>query len=193
MNFDEAFAHYKEGVATQEEKDFIKAQLAIANEMVADDEKRNAAPVMEASDDDVKKAKKKFKWQYIVIPALSIVVVLAVVAAILGGVFGSAASYAKQSATVSSKAECEIIACQKAKELADAGLILAPKTEFEVDDIDREFNYVAHDIKKSYYSYYVTLEYDAIVPNTSAIKEVKVVIEVNTVSGEASLVKVKNK
>lgn len=32
MNFDEAFKHYRDGVATEEEKQFVKEQLAKANE-----------------------------------------------------------------------------------------------------------------------------------------------------------------
>ena len=53
MNFDEAFARYKDGVATEEEKAYVKEQLAIANAFVADDEKLRSVPVAEATDDDV--------------------------------------------------------------------------------------------------------------------------------------------
>ena len=59
MNFEEAFARYKDGIATEEEKAYVRQQLEIANAFVADDEKRQSVPVAEASDDDVKKAKKK--------------------------------------------------------------------------------------------------------------------------------------
>ena len=86
MNFEEAFARYKDGIATEEEKAFVRQQLEIANAFVADDEKRQSIPVAEASDDDVKKAKKKFKWRYVVIPALSLICTLLAIAAILGGV-----------------------------------------------------------------------------------------------------------
>lgn len=190
MNFDEAFAHYQEGVATDEEKAFVKEQLAIASKVVADDEKRQSAPVKEASDDDVKSAKKKFKWRYIVIPALSIVIALMVIAAILGGVFGSAATYAKQSA-VYSKYECEIFAREKLEELMPSDILPSYASTFETEDVDREFNYVAHDIKKSYYSYYFTFERDDdLYPDAD---EVKVIIEVNTVTGVATHVKTKNR
>lgn len=190
MNFDEAFARYKDGVATEEEKAYVKEQLAIANAFVADDEKLRSVPVAEASDDDVKKAKKKFKWRYVVIPALSLVCVLLVVAAILGGVFGSAATYAKQSVAYS-KYECEIIAREKLEELMPTSILPAYASTFETEDVDREFNYVAHDIKKSYYSYYFTFERDKdMYPDDD---EVKVIIEVNTVTGVATHVKTKKR
>lgn len=190
MNFEEAFAHYKDGVATEEEKAYVKKQLEIAKAFVADDEKYQSAPVIEATDDDVKKAKKKFKWRYVVIPAISLICTLLVVAAILGGVFGSAATYAKQS-MIYSKYECEAFAWEKLKDVMPTSVMPTDSSTYEVDDVDKEFNYVAHDIKKSYYSYYFTFERnDDLYPDDS---EVKVVIEVNTVTGVATLVKIKNK
>ena len=151
MNFEEAFARYKDGIATEEEKAFVRQQLEIANAFVADDEKRQSVPVAEASDDDVKKAKKKFKWRYVVIPALSLICALLAIAAILGGVFGSAASYAKRS-VVFGKNDCEVIAREKLEEVIPSSILPSLASTFEVDDVDTEFNYVAHDIKKSYYS-----------------------------------------
>ena len=190
MNFEEAFAHYKDGIATEEEKAFVRQQLEIANAFVADDEKRQSVPVAEASDDDVKKAKKKFKWRYVVIPALSLICTLLAIAAILGGVFGSAASYAKQS-VVFGKYDCEVIAREKLEEVIPSSSLPSLASTFEVDDVDTEFNYVAHDIKKSYYSYYFTFERDKkAYPDDN---EVKVIIEVNTVTGVATLVKIKDR
>ena len=54
MNFEEAFARYKDGIATEEEKAYVRQQLEIANAFVADDEKRQSVPVAEVSDDGVK-------------------------------------------------------------------------------------------------------------------------------------------
>lgn len=179
MNFEEAFAHYKDGIATEEEKAFVKEQLAIANKMVADDEKRAPAQFVEASNDDVKKAKKKFKLRYIVIPAISIVCVLLVVAAILGGVFGSAATYASK-AVEYNKFECKEVAYSHVLTLVENGKLPAPVGEIEIDDVDREFNYVAHDITKSYYSYYIELEYDGAVHSGEGKQEIKVIVEVDT-------------
>lgn len=95
MNFDEAFEHCKNGVATEEEKQYVKQQLEKANEFLNSESVREDSPVKEADAEEVKKAKKKFKWQYVVIPVCSLIGVLMAIAAILGGVFGSAASYAK--------------------------------------------------------------------------------------------------
>lgn len=190
MNFEEAFARYKDGIATEEEKAYVRQQLEIANAFVADDEKRQSIPVAEASDDDVKNAKKKFKWRYVVIPALSLICTLLAIAAILGGVFGSAASYAKQS-VVFGKYDCEVIAREKLEEVIPSSSLPSLASTFEVDDVDTEFNYVAHDIKKSYYSYYFTFERDEkAYPDDN---EVKVIIEVNTVTGVATLVKIKDR
>lgn len=179
MNFEEAFAHYKDGIATEEEKEFVKEQLAIANKVVADDEKRTPAQFVEASNDDVKKAKKKFKLRYIVIPAISIVCVLLVVAAILGGVFGSAATYASK-AVAYSKFECKEAAYSHVLTLVENGKLPTPIGEIEIDDVDREFNYVAHDITKSYYSYYVELEYDGAVRSGEGRQEIEVIVEIDT-------------
>lgn len=44
MNFEEAFARYKDGIATEEEKAYVRQQLKIANAFVADDENVNLYP-----------------------------------------------------------------------------------------------------------------------------------------------------
>ncbi len=160
MNFDEAFKHYQEGTASEEEKAYVKEQLALANEFLADDDaKLSPAPCKEAEDDDVKKAKKTFKWKYIIVPVCTIVAVLLVVAAILGGVFGFAASSAKDSAGYK-KYECIEIARDKAFEfLQDATMPMATRIEsadeLVLDDVDLEFNYNGRHLENSYYSYFV--------------------------------------
>lgn len=104
--------------------------------------------------------------------------------------FGSAASYAKRS-VVFGKNDCEVIAREKLEEVIPSSSLPSLASTFEVDDVDTEFNYVAHDIKKSYYSYYFTFERDKkVYPDDN---EVKVIIEVNTVTGVATLVKIKDR
>ena len=185
MNFDEAFEHCKNGVATEEEKQYVKQQLEKANEFLNSESVREDSPVKEADVEEVKKAKKKFKWQYVVIPVCSLIGVLMAIAAILGGVFGSAASYAKK-AVAFSKAECAALAKDKAYEfVTDRSLPsilgVTSKDDFVVDDMDREFNYSGSDIKNSYYSWIVELEaYDF---------EIK--IEVDTRNGNCKVIKVK--
>ena len=79
MNFDEAFKHYRDGVATEEEKQFVKEQLAKANEFLQNESVREESPFKEADAEDVKKAKKKtFKkiwlfWEEPVFPMKSLV------------------------------------------------------------------------------------------------------------------------
>ena len=186
MNFEEAFARYKDGVATEEEKAYVRQQLEIANAFVADDEKRQSVPVAEASDDDVKKAKKKFKWRYVVIPALSLICTLLAIAAILGGVFGSAASYAKDAA-VFKKAACVDIARQKAYEFVTESptysfVVVNGKEDFQVDDIEPDFNYNGKNIKSSYYAYIIELEVKRY--------DFDIEIEVDTRTGDCKVIKV---
>lgn len=186
MNFDEAFKHCQDGVATEEEKQFVKEQLAKANEFLQNESVREESPVKEADAEEVKKAKKKFKWQYIVIPFCSLVCVLAVIAAILGGVFGSAASYAKKSA-VYSKSACIDIAKAKAFEfVSDSSnftyVNAASKDDFKTEDVDADFNYNGKDLKNSYYTYIVELEVKR--------SDFEIKIEVDTRNGDCRVIKV---
>lgn len=183
MNFDEAFKRYQDGTASEEEKAYVKEQLKLANEFIADDDAKLAtAPCKEAEQEDVKKAKKKFKWRYIVIPVCTIVAVLLVVAAILGGVFGYSASCAKDAA-VYHKLECVEMARDKAFEfLRDKVTSLPYKItsadELAIDDIDLEFNYNGKHLDNSYYSYFVEFEF----------YQVDIEIEVDTRTGECKVV-----
>ena len=56
MNFDEAFEHCKNGVATEEEKQYVKQQLEKANEFLNSESVREDSPVKEADAEEVKKA-----------------------------------------------------------------------------------------------------------------------------------------
>lgn len=186
MNFDDAFKHCQEGVATEEEKQFVKEQLAKANEFLKSESIRDESPVKEADVEDVRKAKKKFKWQYIVIPICSIVCVLLVIAAILGGVFGSAASYAKDAA-VFKKAACVDIARQNAYEFVTESptysfVVVNGKEDFQVDDIEPDFNYNGKNIKSSYYAYIIELEVKRC--------DFDIEIEVDTRTGDCKVIKV---
>ncbi len=186
MNFDEAFKHYRDGVATEGEKQFVKEQLAKANEFLKNESVREESPVKEADAEDVKKAKKKFKWRYIVIPVCSLVCALLVVGAILGGVFGSAASYAKKSA-VYSKSACIDIAKTKALEfVADSPNLTyvnaKSKEDFKVDEIEADFNYNGKNLKNSYYTYIVELE--------EKFSDFEITIEVDTRNGGCKVIKI---
>lgn len=185
MNFDEAFKHYQDGTASEEEKAYVKEQLKLANDFLADDDaKMSSAPCKEAEKEDVKKAKKKFKWRYIVIPVCTIIGILLAVGAILGGVFGSAASYAKSSAQYK-RYECVEIAREKAFEfLQDATMPMATtiksSSELELDDVDLEFNYNGRHLQNSYYSYFVEFDF----------YNVEIELEVDTRTGNCKVVDV---
>ena len=99
MNYEEAFRHYREGTATDEEKAFVLDELAKAKALssLLDDEglavKR--APIKEAEAKDVKEAKHDLVWKRVLAGLIAIAVIVVVIGAVLGGVFGAAAAYGK--------------------------------------------------------------------------------------------------
>lgn len=183
MNFDEAFKRYQEGTASEEEKSYVKEQLKLANEFISDDDaKLSSAPCKEAEQEDVKKAKKKFKWRYIVIPVCTIVAVLLVVAAILGGVFGYSASCAKDAAFYKKNA-CVEMARDKAFEFLNESSApfvakLNSKDDLILEDVDLEFNYNGKHLDNSYYSYYVEFEF----------YNIEIEVEVDTRTGDCKVI-----
>lgn len=183
MNFEDAFNNYKNGTATEEEKAYVKEQICLANALIDGDEKRGANFV-EADAETVKKAKKKFKWQYVVVPLCAFVGTLIAIAAILGGVFGSAASYAKKQ-IMFDRAACSEIAKAEAFRYQQNGKLATTAQsadDFVVKDTDAEFNYNFHDITTSYYTCYVKLYFE---------DEKAVYIEVDTRTGDVKRVVVK--
>lgn len=104
MNYEDAFRHYKEGTATEEEKAFVQDELARARALstLLDDQSLNvkAEPIKEADAKEVREAKQQFLWKRVLAGVLSITILLVILAAVLGGVFGAAAGYAKKSVVV---------------------------------------------------------------------------------------------
>lgn len=163
MNFEDAFKHYKEGTATEEERQLVLDELAKAKALssLMDDDALavNPAPVAEADINEIKAAKKQFKAKNLIIALGSICAVLVVIGAILGGVFGYAASCAKKQ-IVYDKPQC--IALAKTELIAfinNSPMPLLPinETNLRVDDVDADFHFEA-DLGDSYYSYKVELE-----------------------------------
>ena len=115
MNYEDAFKHYREGTATEEEKAFVQEEIAKAKALstLLDDEALavKPAPIKEADAKEVKEAKHQLIWKRVLAGLLSIVALLVIIGAVLGGVFGSAATYAKDS-IVYSKAEAAEIATE---------------------------------------------------------------------------------
>ena len=100
MNYEEAFRHYREGTATEEEKAFVQEEIAKAKALssLMDDQGLavKPAPIKEADAKEVKDAKQHLVWKRVLAGLLAVIVLLVALGAILGGVFGSAAAYARK-------------------------------------------------------------------------------------------------
>lgn len=182
MNFEEAFKHCQDGTATQEERDYVKSQLDAANTFM-DERPAEPAPVKEAEKEDVKRAKRKL-IRYIVAPVCAILCALLIVGAILGGVFGFASTSAKESAKYD-KAACAEIAMNRAFNQMTAILPAGISTNvyqdinyYQVDDIERHFQYDGKNLKHSYYVYIVEV----------SIVENEFKIEVDTRNGNTRII-----
>ncbi len=167
MNYEDAFKHYQEGTASQEERDYVLDELAKAKALssLMDDERLaiTPAPISEADAADIKLAKKQFKAKYIATALLSACAVLLSIGAILGGVFGSAASYAKKQ-VVYGKDECTELAKTYLTEFLNDDVMGAPlftvsRDDLAIDDVDSDFHFEAS-IKESFYSYAVELKFN---------------------------------
>lgn len=191
MNFEEAFKHCQEGTATQTEKEFVADELAKAKALSSlfDDEGVNVtpAPIAEADKREIKAAKKRFQWKKLVYAFCAIAATLLIIAAVLGGVFGSAAAYANEN-IVYGEGAC----VQFAKEYAfnflndpngiyPGSSFISSPDDLIVDDVDKKFNYDEKRIKKSYYVYRVELkagglsievEVDTRFPNACVLHEI---------------------
>lgn len=171
MNYEDAFRHYKEGTATEEEKAFVQSEIARAKALstLLDDQGLTvkSPKIKEADAEEVRKAKTDFLWRRVIVGLLSVVAVLVIIAAVLGGVFGSAATYAKKSVAVNIE-EAVILAEEFAYN--DAANFKGTKP-FEgennfmaerVGDIDKKFQF-ENNLKDSYYVYRVEVKgYDTV-------------------------------
>ena len=119
MNYEEAFRHYREGTATEEEKAFVQEEIAKAKALssLMDDQGLavKPAPIKEADAKEVKDAKQHLVWKRVLAGLLAVIVLLVALGAILGGVFGSAAAYANDNIAVS-RTEARDIAAEFAME-----------------------------------------------------------------------------
>lgn len=191
FDFDEALKHVQDGSATDEEREYVKAQLDEANAAFGDNSCVNAAPVKEASGDDLKKAKKSFKKRYIFIPVCVLLVVIVALGAILGGVFGYAASSAKQNMKFN-EAECRSTAVDYvfANQLLLFGEIGLTKNDLRIDDVDRQFRFNSKNLAASSYFYEITVEGHKFVQgNRPYALEIEVELLINTVTGNIEVLK----
>ncbi len=189
LEFEEALDHVQQGTATEREKLYVKSQMAAANAFFSNDFRRSGAPVREASGAEVKKAKKSFKMRYIVIPICVVMVVILAVGAILGGVFGFAASSAHKNMTIS-RDECKQLAKQYVLDRQRQIFVELEQTTFNADqlyieDDERHFNYNEHDLSASYYSYEIEVKGRLFVEGgvRKPVVEIEVKVEVNSKTG----------
>ncbi len=164
MDFEEAFTHYKDGTATPDEIELVKAEIAKAKAIseIINEERIvvEPAPVNEVEKEDVKKAKKQFKHKFLVIALSSFAAFIIIAGAILGGVFGFAASSANKSIEYG-KEECIDIAINKFVEMYNttkfAGIPAITAENCFVEDVDKDFH-IESKLKKSFYTYEVEIE-----------------------------------
>lgn len=158
MNYEEAFRHYREGTATDEEKAFVLDELAKAKALssLLDDEglavKR--APIKEAEAKAVKEAKHDLVWKRVLAGLIAIAVIVVVIGAVLGGVFGAAAAYGKDNILLD-RAEAVAVAEEFARSDAASRKYTPDRVITDLpQDVEDKFNFET-DLKSSYYSYEV--------------------------------------
>ncbi len=185
MNYEDAFRHYREGTATDEEKAFVLDEIAKAKALssLLDDEglavKR--APIKEAEAKDVKEAKHRMIMRRVIGGLIAVVVIILALGAILGGVFGSAAAYARDNA-VWERSEAIAVAEDYARAHAEQnGFVVSRIFSDLPKDVDEDFNFET-DLKSSYYSYKVD-----VTVWTEDGWELEYEIEVNSHTGSPSL------
>ena len=169
MNYDDAFKHYKEGTANDEEKEFVKQEIAKARALASlledDSVSANAAEIKRADAEEIKAAKKEFSWRGMLIGLIAMIVLIVAVGVVLGCVFGAAAGYANDSIAVTKEAAVEYA---KAAAYADGTdpskfgqAVLVGDSTFFLDekysDIDRKFNIEAN-LQQSYYTYSIEVK-----------------------------------
>lgn len=168
MNYDDAFKHYKEGTANDEEKEFVKQEIAKARALASlledDSVSANAAEIKRADAEEIKAAKKEFSWRGMLIGLIAMIVLIVAVGVVLGCVFGAAAGYANDSIAVTKEAAVEYA---KAAAYADAtdpkfgpAVFVGDNTFFldeKYSDIDRKFNIEAN-LQQSYYTYSIEVK-----------------------------------
>ncbi len=111
MNFEEAFRNYKEGVATDEEREYVESEIAKARALASiledDSISANAAIIKEADDAEIKAIKKEFSWRKMMIALITMVAVIVLVGVALGIVFGVATDYASKAVAISKEEALE--------------------------------------------------------------------------------------
>ncbi len=157
IEFEEALEHVQKGTATEQEKLYVKSQTAAANALFNDNSRVRSAFIKEASGEDVRKAKKSFKKRYVFIPLCVLLAVIVALGAILGGVFGYAASSANKNIKYK-EAQCKAIAIDYVLAHQSYDEVVFEKQDLWIDDCEKEFRYNSKNLGASSYYFEITVE-----------------------------------
>lgn len=188
MNFEELYEKCQNGTATEDEKRQLEAEINKAKSALdfVDKNETDAfvPPVKEAEDTAILKSRKKFKKSVLTTWLVAtICAVLLATGAVLGGVFGSAASYAHSAKRVSRDQATTLAQSYAEDFVADNYSEFSPY--LLLVDFDDHL-VVTPVIKDSYYAYYVHFKAD--IPASKA--ELEITIKINSRSQEISLLDV---
>ncbi len=171
MSFEALYEKYQNGTATPEEVAYVEEEIAKARKMSEIMENYQTPQIEEASVEVVHKAKKKFTIKSAIRTAIIALVVLVVGAgAVLGGVFGTAASAAADKQIVSREGAEEIAMRCVVNNYPDVG-------NLRVRDVDKDLE-IRGRLTSAYYKYNV----DVVAQNGMEFE-----IEIDSRTGQAIL------
>lgn len=173
MDFEKAYAKYKDGTASKEEIAYVEQELERARKMaLVIDEYESKRPIEQSCDAaTIKRAQKRFATKNAMRALLVSVIVLVVVAAIVfASVFGTAFSSANKNCNVSQEQAKSIALAFVADHYGTEGVPVVSKCERIMD--------YSSDLAHSIYVYEVTV-------NVGLVYEVE--IRVNAKTGLATL------
>lgn len=192
LNFEEALAHVQNGTATDEEKEFVKREVEEIDSLIDDGTRGKDMPIAAASREQIKRAKKSFKWRYIFVPICSIVAVVLAIGAILGGVFGFAASSATKQMKFDKNAcikAAKDFAIENQHEIFNVDADTFNASNLTIEEVDRHFYYNDRNIGDSYYIYEIEMEASTLLSDSFHPKKIEIEIkcEVDTRTGAVKL------
>ena len=153
MDLDEALRHLEAGVATEEEKQFVKEHV-----VGKEGEITPSSPRVITSPKPPKIKGEKRETSKLLVLVLVVCAALVALAAIFGGVFGSAAASANKKDNLNRAAATEI-ATRFAFEASNdsfgvGGLpLITSIDDMRIEDVDRNLRYDASKPSNSYYTY----------------------------------------
>ena len=176
MNFEDAYKKYVNKTATEEEKEYVLAELAKARSILEMSEKNKSVEFQNTDVGEYMKVKKKFTMKTVLISLIATVLCVMIIAAVtLGVVFGVGISGANDSLKYD-KQQAQVIAVDYLKEYIDKNPSFADLdiTKANVYHIDKELR-LSQSLSKSYYYYEVNISFEG---------RIRFEIDVNGKTGE---------